>query len=90
MGVADRVRAVDPLELERRGHLDIGDHDIRSVLRRRCEERRGVLGHADDIDVLVRVQEGTDALPYEHVVLTQDDPDRHLPNRSRGACTIRP
>ena len=36
--LADRVRAVDPFELERRRHLDVGDDDVGHVLggRRPC------------------------------------------------------
>jgi hypothetical protein len=77
MLLADRVRAVDPFELEVRGHLDVGDDDLRNVFGRGREERRGVLGHADDLDVVVGVQERAHALADEHVVLSQNHPDAH-------------
>jgi hypothetical protein len=77
MLLADRVRAVDPLELEVRGHLDVVTDDVGNVLGRGREERRGVLGHADDLDVVVGVQECPNALADEDVVLAEDDPDAH-------------
>ena len=34
MGITDRVRAVDPFQLERGRHLDVGHHDVGCVLGR--------------------------------------------------------
>ena len=77
MPLADRVRAVDPLELERRRHLDVGHHDVGGVLGSRGEQGRRVLGDADDLDVLVGVQQGPHAFAHEHVVFAEHHPDRH-------------
>jgi hypothetical protein len=88
---SDRVRAVDALQLERGGHLDVGHHDVGLVLLGCGEQRRGVLGHPHDLDVVIRVQERAHAFAYQHVVLTQDDPDAHaaISFRAGGTCTIR-
>jgi hypothetical protein len=77
MAVADRVRAVDPFELERRRHLDVGHDDVGAVLRRGREQGGGVLGHAHDLDVVVGVQQRSHALAHQDVVLAEHHPDRH-------------
>ena len=46
MAFADRVGAVDPLELERRRHLDVRHDDVGHVLGGGRQERRRVRGHA--------------------------------------------
>ena len=61
------------------------------VLVGRGHERRRVLGHADHLDVVGHRQQGADALPDQHVVVAQHDPDRHSRRSSRpvAPCTIR-
>ena len=57
-----------------------------------AEERGGIRGDADDLDVLVGVEQGADALAHEDVVLAQDDPDgghAAYPFRAVAPCTIR-
>ena len=78
---ADLVGGFDPFQLEVRRHLDVGDHHVRLQLRRPGEERGGVLGHADHLDTLRGGQEGAHALPYQDVVVAQEDPDGRLVSR---------
>ncbi len=75
--LADRVRAVDPLELERRRHLDVGDDHVGHVLGGGGEQRGRVLGHPHDLDVVVGLQQRPHALAHEHVVLAEHDRDAH-------------
>ena len=91
MAFADRVRAIDPLELERGRHLDVRDDDVGHVFGRGLQQRRRVCGHADDLDVVVGVEERPDALADQDVVLAQDHSDAHAayPVPSRPPCTIR-
>ena len=74
----DRVRAVDPLELERRRHLDVGDDDVGHVFAGRRHERRRVRGDADHLDVVVGVEQRANTLADQHVVLAEHHPDRHV------------
>jgi len=53
---SDGVSAVDPLELERRGHLDVGDDDVGEVFLRGLQQCGRVGRHADHIDVIVGVE----------------------------------
>ena len=89
--VPDRVRAVDPLELERRRHLDVGDHHVGHLLGGGLEQRRRVGGHPDDLDVIVGIEERPDALANQDVVLPQHDSDAHATHTvlSMPPCTIR-
>ena len=68
------MRAVDPLELERRRHLDVGDDDVGDVLLGRREQRRRVRRDPDDLDPVVGVQQRPHALANEDVVLAQHHP----------------
>ena len=77
VSLADRVGAVDPLELEGGRHLDVGHDDVGAVLRRRREEGRRVLRDPHDLDVVVGVQQRPDALTHEDVVLPEHHSDRH-------------
>ena len=85
--VADRVGAVDPLELERRRHLDVGDDHVGDVLTGGDQERRGVLGDPHDLDAVVGLEERAHTLAHQHVVLAQHHPDRHPP--WDPPCTMR-
>src|SRR5687767_9680370 len=74
---ADLVGGLDPLELEQRRHLDIGDHHVRPVLVGGGDQGWGVVGHADHLDVVLRLEQGPDALPDQDVVVPQYHPDAH-------------
>src|SRR2546428_13258718 len=77
MAAADLVRAIDALELEVRGHLDVSDHDVRRELGRPFEQRWGILGDAHDLDVVLEVEQRLHAGAHEHVVVGEHDPQRH-------------
>ena len=77
MLVADRVRAVDPLQLERGRHLDVGHHHVGRVLGGGGQQAGRVLGDPDDLDVVVGIEQRPHALAHEDVVLSQHDCDAH-------------
>ncbi len=88
---ADRMRAVDPLQLERRRHLDVRHDHVRHVLGGGRQQRRRVDRDPHHLDVVVGVQQRPNTLAHEHVVLAKHDPDAHpwLPRAGWPACTIR-
>ncbi len=91
MSGTDRMRAVDPLQLERRRHLDVRDDHVGHLLGGGLQQRRRVGGDPYHFDVVVGVEQRPDALANQDVVLAQDHSDAHaaLSVLSIPPCTIR-
>ena len=64
-------------------HANVRDHDVRPLLLDLAQEILGVIGLPDDLEALC-LEQRRDALPEEHGVVRQHDPDRRLLLRRSG------
>ena len=88
MFLAQLVRGADALVRAGRRHADVGEHDIGLGLGDRREQPVEVLGHAGNLEVVLRVEETNHALAHQVAVFGDDDADCHrmtLPLRPRQA-----
>ena len=81
----DLLGRVDPLGRVGRRHPDVGEDGVRAVdSATDCEQRLRV-GHAvDELDGVDLGEQAGDALPYQEVVVREDDAEHHA--RERRPC----
>ena len=64
-----------------RRHADVGEDDVGALGLDRCEQRVEVAARGCDLDLRLELEQATETLADEVVVIGEHDPDRHEPPR---------
>src|SRR6185503_11516642 len=88
-GLVELDRQPDPLVGLRRGHADIGQHDVGLRLLDERAEPVEVFRCADELEVRGAGEDPADPFPDQDVVLPVDDPD-HSTGRTAVSLVPRP
>src|SRR5262245_49957015 len=78
MRVAEPAGGAHALIGARRRHTDVGDDNIGQQLVDELHQLRFVRRGADDLEVVLAVDELMESLAEQRVVLGKDDPDSHV------------
>ena len=68
----DAAGGLDAVEA---GHLDVHQHDVRLHAAREPHGRGAVRGVADDLHVVLGVEQGPEPGPHQRLVVGEQDPD---------------
>lgn len=77
----DPARRLDPVH---QGHADVHEDEVRSEFLREVDRFGTVHGTADDRDAGIRLEEGSNRLREEGVVVGDEDVDSHSPKEARA------
>ena len=84
--LAQPCRGLDAFVGAGRGHAYVGHHDVGLVLGDELQQFGKVGGDADELEVVLGLDQPRDSLAQQRVVLRQDDPDQ----RHRDASLMTP
>ena len=79
--LAQLGRGADAFVRPGRRHPDVGQDDVGCVRLDGIEQRRKVADRRDDLDVVIRRQQGSDSLAHDERILRHDHPNRHACER---------
>jgi hypothetical protein len=77
MRLAQPLRRLDPLVGVSRRHADVRDDHVRFLGIHRGKQGVQVAARRRDLDVMLRLEQPSNALADDQVILGEDDPDRH-------------
>jgi len=77
MRLTQALGRLDALVRAARRHAYVGDDDVRALRVDGSEKRREVIAGCDDCKLWPRLEQATDPLADEIVVLGEHEPDRH-------------
>ncbi len=83
----DAPGRLDPVH---RGHPHVHQHDVGRELGRQGDRGGAVAGLADDLQVLLRVEDHAEAEADQLLVVGQQYPDAHTGSRPPGTVSARP